>query len=114
MGGLNRIVIQDERDVETLTVAETELGLVVPAYQKTWFTSQAAWREYMCRHDFVLSGRIHGFMTGLACAVPGFIIAPDMRILELAESMRLPHTDPFQQWVRDLVPQKPSAALISI
>lgn len=112
--GLNRLVIQDERDVETLATAEMELGLVVPAYQKAWFTSAAAWREYMCRHDFVLSGRIHGTMVGLACAVPGFIIAPDMRVLELAESMQLPHADPFQRWLHDIVAVKPSAALLTI
>jgi len=99
----NRLVIQDERDMKTLARAKKLFKrFKIPEFQLTWFTSVAAWEEAMSYFDFVISGRIHGMMASLASAVPGLIIVPDMRVKELAEVMKIPHTTPFQQWLRDI------------
>lgn len=109
----NRLIIQDMRDMQTLKTAETHLKLTVPSEQIAWFTSVAAWREFMYRFDFILSGRIHGMMLALSTLVPGFVIAPDWRVKELVQSMMLPYADPFQEWLRDLSNLESSSALLN-
>merc|ERR1739845_143535 len=75
------------------------MGEVSPN-QKIFFTSMAAWMEFMTQFDFILGCRIHGTMAGLQTGVPGFIIAPDMRVLEMAEVMKVPFTDVFDERLR--------------
>lgn len=97
---LNRLIIQDERDENTLIECKKVLKLEVPQEQKIFFTSLAAWEEYMTQFDFFLGGRIHGGMTGLQRGVPGFLIAPDMRVLEMAEIMKVPFADVYDERLR--------------
>jgi hypothetical protein len=93
----NRLVLQDQRDEKTLQEAEEELRLTVSERQKTFFTSVAAWTEFMSHFDFVLGGRIHGTMMGVHAYTPGFIIAPDWRVLEMAEAMLIPVANVFDR-----------------
>merc|ERR1712203_742538 len=91
----NRLIIQDMRDLLTLRAAKN-LALDVSPEQIVWFTSIAAWREFMGRFDFLLSGRIHSMMLALSTLMPGFVIAGDWRVMELVQTMMIPHADPFQ------------------
>merc|ERR1712110_733376 len=91
----NRLVIQDNRDLKTLDEARSALGLLIPSSQHAYFDSVAAWEECVAQFDFSLGGRIHATMTAVASGVPHYIVAPDVRVQELAEVMQIPHTDPF-------------------
>ena len=51
--------------------------------------------------DFIFGGRIHGTMMGIQQGVPGLILAPDMRVRELSESMKIPFVTPFDKLFLD-------------
>eukprot|EP00957_Ditylum_brightwellii_P113577 8659347-Ditylum_brightwellii.AAC.1 len=36
---------------------------------------------------------------GIECALPTVIVAPDVRVLELAKALFIPHTDIFDSWL---------------
>lgn len=50
------------------------------------------WMESLSKMDVSIGARIHGNMLALSVGVPVYIIAPDHRVLELAERMKVPHT----------------------
>ena len=56
------------------------------------FVSAEAWFEYLRGRDLSVGSRIHGNIAAVISGTPAFIIAPDNRVLELAEYHNLPHT----------------------
>lgn len=64
-------------------------------------TDVEAWRDEMKGMDACIGSRIHGNMIALSVGVPVFVIAPDHRVLELVDAMRVPHTDIFDRRLLD-------------
>uniref|UniRef100_A0A6V2LB42 Sugar phosphate transporter domain-containing protein n=1 Tax=Ditylum brightwellii TaxID=49249 RepID=A0A6V2LB42_9STRA len=92
----SKIILQDNRDIKTLDKAKEELGIEIPKSDLVYFYNVPEWHDYICsKFDAVFGGRIHGSMMGIECALPTVIVAPDMRVLELAKVMLIPHTDIF-------------------
>ena len=58
--------------------------------QFTYHYDNDAWRKHISTMDVFVSGRIHGAMMAISAGVPTIIIPNDMRLLELAEVMKLP------------------------
>ncbi len=56
------------------------------------FVSAEAWFKYLRDRDLSVGSRIHGNIAAVISGTPAFIIAPDNRVLELAEYHNLPHT----------------------
>lgn len=56
-----------------------------------YFVSIFDWVGVVKTYDIVISTRIHGGMAAVAAGVPFFVVATDIRILELAESMAIPY-----------------------
>ena len=56
------------------------------------FVSAEAWFEYLRGRDLSVGSRIHGNIAAVISGTPAYIIAPDNRVLELAEYHNLPHT----------------------
>jgi hypothetical protein len=54
------------------------------------FDNAEQWFNLTSNVDLVLSGRIHGGMSGIASATPTLVIPTDLRILELVEAMMIP------------------------
>lgn len=75
-------------------------GENIPLDRIRIFSDVEEWRESMRRMDVSIGGRIHGNMVALSVGVPVFVVAPDHRVLELAERMRIPHTTLFGDAVR--------------
>lgn len=74
----------------------------VPFHRVRFFTTDVeAWREEMKTMDASIGSRIHGSMIALSVGVPVFVIAPDHRVLELVDVMRVPHTDIFDRRLLD-------------
>lgn len=55
------------------------------------FVSAEAWFTFLKKGDLNLGTRIHGNIAGILSGVPTFIVAPDSRVLELAEYHNIPH-----------------------
>ncbi len=56
------------------------------------FVSAEAWFKYLKGRDLSVGSRIHGNIAAVISGTPAYIIAPDNRVLELAEYHNLPHT----------------------
>lgn len=89
--------IQESNDARVLK----EQG--IPFERVRAFGSVEKWHEEVCKMDLSLGSRIHGNMVALGCEdpVPVYVIAPDYRVLELAESMKLPHTTIYDRRLFD-------------
>lgn len=57
------------------------------------------WLEELSKMDVSIGPRIHGNMAALAATppTPAFIVAPDYRVLEMADEMRVPYTDIYDR-----------------
>ena len=60
------------------------------------FFNVSAWIEHYRRFDFVVGLRLHGVVLALQAGVPALCIAHDARMLELCQTMRIPHALPVQ------------------
>ena len=56
------------------------------------FVSAQKWLNFMKDIDLSFGTRIHGNIAAILSGVPAFIVAPDTRVLELAEYHNIPHT----------------------
>lgn len=58
-----------------------------------------AWMEDIKDMDMAFGARIHGNMFAMAAnpAIPVFVLAPDHRVLELAQTMKIPYTDLYDR-----------------
>lgn len=80
---------QGKRDLEMMRAAG------VPFNRVRFFPANAQqWIDSLQGFDLCIGARIHGNMAALASAnpVPVMILAPDYRVLELADAMQLPWT----------------------
>lgn len=64
----------------------------VPFHRVRFFTNVPEWRKSIAKMDISFGARIHGNMIAIAAEVPSFVIAPDHRVLELVQRMKIPHT----------------------
>lgn len=55
------------------------------------FTNVPSWIDFVSHSDLHFGTRIHGNIIGVLAGVPTFILAPDRRVLELADFHRIPH-----------------------
>ena len=82
--------------MKTLSIAEKELGIVVPESDQLYFYHVSNWCDYIGSHfDTVFRGRIHSSIFSISTGLPTFIVAPDIRVLELSQAILIPHTDIF-------------------
>jgi hypothetical protein len=84
-------VSQDKRDQAALAQAMSELAIDIPTHRVRSFTSLQEWRDNICAFDALIGPRIHGSMIGFFCPIPMLVITMDLRVDELAKSMRIPH-----------------------
>ena len=56
------------------------------------FVTVPSWLDFLRQGDLNFGSRIHGNIAAILAGIPAFIIAPDSRVLELAEYHRIPHT----------------------
>jgi len=94
------LVVQDQGDINNLRNAPSRLSLSdsmvqLIESQTRYFTSYKEWLAGYMEVDAVFGFRIHGAMVGLAAEKPTFIVAPDMRVGELAETNMIPWTPPY-------------------
>ena len=88
-----------------MTIADTQKTMKIykdypqdlshPLYRENrvrGFVSAEAWFEYLRGRDLSIGSRIHGNIAAVISGTPAFILAPDNRVLELAEYHNLPHT----------------------
>lgn len=85
------MVVQDKRDLATIEKAAIELGMRVPANKVRFFYSLEEWKQTICTFDATIGARIHGSMIAFVCPIPMLVIPIDMRVEELATSMKIPH-----------------------
>jgi hypothetical protein len=88
------VMLQTTRDVDTLELMRIKYGAHVRPDRVRYFYDVQAWADGMqacC--DFVFGFRIHGTVMGVAAEVPGIVIAPDIRVKELADAMNIPTID---------------------
>lgn len=83
------VVVQDANDYTCIDRYGPKAKLSYRSVR--YFYSVPAWAEALHEVDALVSARIHGSMMGLAVVKPVVVIATDMRILELAEAMRMPY-----------------------
>ncbi len=55
------------------------------------FVNVEAWLDFLKERDLNIGTRIHGNIAGILSGLPSFIVAPDIRVLELAEFHQIPH-----------------------
>lgn len=60
-----------------------------------------SWIESLSSMDVSIGSRIHGSMAALAAGIPLYIIAPDFRVSEMAQSMALPYTNIYDKRLLD-------------
>jgi hypothetical protein len=82
------VVLQEPRDLRLLGIAAKKAGMIFP--RKKWFYTYDSWHKFVCDFDGGVGSRIHGSMMMVACGKPTFIIAPDLRVEELAAAMKVP------------------------
>lgn len=56
------------------------------------FASAKMWMDFLAEGDLSFGTRIHGNIAGVLAGVPGYIVAPDSRVFELARYHNIPHT----------------------
>lgn len=59
------------------------------------------WVQNLTTMDVAIGSRIHGSMAALAAAIPLYIVAPDFRVLEMAQAMGIPHTNMYDIRLRN-------------
>ncbi|CAN8074326.1 unnamed protein product [Agarophyton chilense] len=64
----------------------------IPFNRIKFISDAEEWMESLREMDVAFGARIHGNMIALGAGIPGFVIAPDHRVLELVERMKVPHT----------------------
>lgn len=98
------VFAQDSGDVLTLQKAN------IPFHRMRLYYSLEQWRDDLCQMDVAVGARIHGTMAALSCVLPRpvFLIAIDFRTQELAEIMRVPHTNVYDsslpEEINDMIP----------
>ncbi|GBF93892.1 phosphate phosphoenolpyruvate translocator [Raphidocelis subcapitata] len=86
------VIIQTPRDLMVLKRLQREHGVVIRYEDIRYFYDVQDWITAVSHgFDLVIGFRIHGTMAALAAAVPAVVIVQDHRILELAETMAVPH-----------------------
>lgn len=83
------VVLQDPRDEYILNVAASHYDMHF--HNTIWFNRYGDWQKFACDADAAIGARIHGSMVAVQCGKPVFIIAPDRRVQELADVMKVPH-----------------------
>lgn len=63
----------------------------VPFRQIRIYTDVEDWIESLRQMDVAMGTRIHGNMAALAAETPILVVAPDYRVLELVQRMKIPH-----------------------
>lgn len=69
----------------------------IPFERVRLFTNVEDWRESLREMDVSIGARIHGNMLALAVLVPVYVIAPDHRVTELAQRMKVPYTTYYSE-----------------
>ncbi|KAI3432829.1 hypothetical protein D9Q98_010413 [Chlorella vulgaris] len=90
------VIMQTPGDEHELTGMHERHGLFLQPSRVRFYYDVDSWVEGLkscC--DLVFGFRIHCTMTGVAAEVPGVLLAPDLRMKELAEAMRIPSVDLF-------------------
>lgn len=64
----------------------------LPYHRIRFFTNVHDWKKSLSKMDLAFGGRIHGNLIAVAASIPVFIVAPDYRVLEIAQRMQIPHT----------------------
>lgn len=64
----------------------------IPFDRVRLFTNVEDWRESLREMDVSIGARIHGNMLALGASVPVYVIAPDHRVTELVQRMKIPYT----------------------
>ncbi|KAI0563118.1 Polysaccharide pyruvyl transferase [Gracilaria domingensis] len=59
------------------------------------------WLESLSHMDLSIGPRIHGNMAAIAAGVPAFVVAPDFRVVEMAERMKVPHTTMYDETLKN-------------
>eukprot|EP00178_Gracilaria_changii_P013003 TRINITY_DN3661_c0_g1_i1.p1 TRINITY_DN3661_c0_g1~~TRINITY_DN3661_c0_g1_i1.p1 ORF type:complete len:865 (+),score=129.76 TRINITY_DN3661_c0_g1_i1:129-2723(+) len=65
-----------------------------------FFGNVADWVESLSHMDVSIGPRIHGNMAAIAAGVPSLIVAPDFRVMEMAQRMKIPHRSMFDERLR--------------
>lgn len=77
------VIIQVEKDRARIE----EMGVDV---KTKIFNNVEEWFDFTASVDLILSARIHGGMAGIARSTPTVVIPTDLRIQELADTMKIP------------------------
>ena len=85
------IVVQTNADYRMLKVVRDTYQLAVNDTRVFYFYNIQEWRRKLQEVDLVFGCRIHGSMMGIYAGRPTLTIANDPRILELVETMMMPH-----------------------
>lgn len=56
-----------------------------------------AWQHELRKMDIAFGPRIHGNMAAISASVPAYVVAPDHRVYELSNVMKLPHTHIYDE-----------------
>ncbi|PXF42656.1 Glucose-6-phosphate/phosphate translocator 1, chloroplastic [Gracilariopsis chorda] len=64
----------------------------IPFKRLRFISDAEEWMESLRTMDVAFGARIHGNMIALGAGIPAFVIAPDHRVLELVERMKVPYT----------------------
>ncbi|EFN52328.1 hypothetical protein CHLNCDRAFT_139129 [Chlorella variabilis] len=87
-------ILQTKRDIDTLDWFHERHDLYLREGRVRYYYDPQSWFDSLkSSFDFVFGFRIHGTMAGVASEVPGLVIATDLRIRELADSMIIPTID---------------------
>lgn len=91
----SRIVLQSQGDYGR--IQEMHDKFKFSGYDRVlYFYKVAPWLSTVRNFDLAFGFRIHGTMAAIAAGIPAFVVATDYRIMELARTMRIPHTTIFE------------------
>lgn len=78
--------------VQTLEDVAQMKEMGVPFKRLRFISDAEEWMDSLRDMDVAFGARIHGNMIALGAGIPAFVIAPDHRVLELVERMKVPYT----------------------
>ncbi|KAI0566973.1 Polysaccharide pyruvyl transferase [Gracilaria domingensis] len=73
----------------------------IPFSRIKFISDAEEWMDSLREMDVAFGARIHGNMIALGAGIPGFVIAPDHRVLELVERMKIPHTTIYDERLKE-------------
>jgi len=87
----NVAVVQTPSDEDWLRRNARKFNVSLLESQVARFYGLRSWVRFVGQFDLFISWRIHGAMAALAAGVPTVVVPTDYRMLEMVQTMKLPH-----------------------